>query len=234
MALNATRNIAKMLGQVGQSCTRDGSLALAALSPAATSSARMFQSSSAAANPALIRLPSLADTGVKFNSARWAGPEAAESLSVFDTAAAYQTLSKPPPPESMTAGMRALADRVARAQQQQATVAGFQLLPDLTPGRAFMWGTIVAVWGVSMVTLVSARALDIHTMKDVSIKMKEHLQPIKDWSKENLGVVSATLANSRDAETIQGAHVFASAVKRTLRRAPPSAYKSDASGEMTC
>lgn len=231
MALNASRNFAKML--VGQSCAREAGSASLFLTSAPSSSARLFQSSAVAAHSPLIRLPSLADTGVKLNAARWSAPASAETLSIFDTKGAVATLSSPVPPEAMTAGMRALADRVARAQQQQATVAGFRLFPDLTPGRAFMWGTIVAVWGVSLATLASARALGIYSKEDIPIRMREHLAPIKEWSRTHLGAVSDAMAAStaENAEALEGAHTFASAVKRNLRGAR-STFKPEA--EMTC
>lgn len=59
------------------------------------------------------------------------------------------------------------AARVARAQQLGASWFGFKLFPDLTPGRAFMWGTIVAVYAVGMSAVVTARALDIGSVRIV-------------------------------------------------------------------
>jgi hypothetical protein len=45
-----------------------------------------------------------------------------------------------------------------------ASLWGFKLFPDLTPGRAFMWGTILAVYTVGAVSVVSARALGIQSV----------------------------------------------------------------------
>lgn len=56
------------------------------------------------------------------------------------------------------------ANRVARAQQAGVTLYGYKLFPDLTPGRAFMWGSILAAWTVGSVALASARALDIYSV----------------------------------------------------------------------
>lgn len=57
------------------------------------------------------------------------------------------------------------ANRVARAQQVGVTLYGYKVFPDLTPGRAFMWGSILALWAVGTVSLASARALDIHSVR---------------------------------------------------------------------
>ena len=38
-----------------------------------------------------------------------------------------------------------------------------RLLPELTPGRAMMWGTILAMWGTCAAVALTARQLDIHT-----------------------------------------------------------------------
>jgi hypothetical protein len=36
-----------------------------------------------------------------------------------------------------------------------------RLLPQFTPARALMWGTILAIWGTGAVVMSSSRALDI-------------------------------------------------------------------------
>jgi hypothetical protein len=38
-----------------------------------------------------------------------------------------------------------------------------RLLPKFTPGRAMMWGTILALWGTGALVATTARQLDIHT-----------------------------------------------------------------------
>jgi hypothetical protein len=64
------------------------------------------------------------------------------------------------------------ANRVARAQQAGVTLYGYKVFPDLTPGRAFMWGSILAVWAVGSVALASARALDIHSVRNLTCTAK--------------------------------------------------------------
>jgi hypothetical protein len=40
-------------------------------------------------------------------------------------------------------------------------VSGYRLLPQFTPGRALLWGTILAMWGTAAVVVTAARRLDI-------------------------------------------------------------------------
>ena len=41
-----------------------------------------------------------------------------------------------------------------------------RLLPKFTPGRAFLWGTVLALWGTGAVVATAARQLDIRTAED--------------------------------------------------------------------
>lgn len=43
-------------------------------------------------------------------------------------------------------------------------VRGMRLLPVFSPGRALLWGTILAAWGTGAVVASSSRALDIRTV----------------------------------------------------------------------
>jgi hypothetical protein len=53
------------------------------------------------------------------------------------------------------------AARIARAQQVGITLYGFKVFPDLTPGKAFMWGSIVAVYVVGLASFSIARSVGI-------------------------------------------------------------------------
>lgn len=231
MAVSNARHFAKLLVTQSSSCVRFES------GFTASTSQRLFQSSSAPAASApsspLIGLPTLGNVPVALNSSKWAAPQAADAsaMSIFDIKGAISTLSTPVDPSTMTAGMVALNARVARAQQQQATLAGFRVLPDLTPGRALMWGTILAVWGTATVTVLAARALDIHTLADVPVKMKEHLQPVKEWSRATLSVIPDTFTPLRDSDAMTDAQVFASTVKHNISRRSQPADSWSASPE---
>lgn len=117
-------------------------------------------------NP-LIQLPTLGNTGVKLNGSRWSGPGAAEGMSVFDTAAAMELLRNGPEPDTrrLTSAAIAHANRIQRHAQMNATIHGFKLLPDLTPGRAFVWGSFLALWCVGTAAMTTCRSLDIHSVR---------------------------------------------------------------------
>ena len=57
------------------------------------------------------------------------------------------------------------AARIARAQQVGFTLYGYKVFPDLTPGRAFMWGSILAVYCVGMASYMTARSVGITSVR---------------------------------------------------------------------
>ena len=54
--------------------------------------------------------------------------------------------------------------KVEHAAFDTPLVQGYRLLPTFTPGRAFLWGSIMAAWGTAAVALSTARHLNIHTV----------------------------------------------------------------------
>lgn len=55
--------------------------------------------------------------------------------------------------------------KIQTAAYDSPLVQGYRLLPQFTPGRALMWGSILAVWGTAAVAMGTARHLDIHTVR---------------------------------------------------------------------
>lgn len=51
--------------------------------------------------------------------------------------------------------------RISQAALESPVVQGLRLLPEFTPGRAFFWGTILAVWGTAALTITTCRHLGI-------------------------------------------------------------------------
>ena len=54
--------------------------------------------------------------------------------------------------------------QVQNAAIDSRTLNGMRLMPEFTPGRAMLWGTILAFWGTAAAVAGTARALDIHTV----------------------------------------------------------------------
>ena len=83
----------------------------------------------------------------------------ASIFSVADGKKLAQTPHKPP-----TFYERLRAEKQQRAALETPLVRGMRLLPEFTPGRAMLWGTILAVWGTAAVFASTARSLDIKTV----------------------------------------------------------------------
>ena len=50
-----------------------------------------------------------------------------------------------------------------------------RLLPVFSPGRALLWGTILAAWGTGAVVASSSRALDIRTVRGAPLAVEGDL-----------------------------------------------------------
>lgn len=72
-----------------------------------------------------------------------------------------------------------------------------KLFPDFTPGRALLWGSLLAVWGTSAVAVRTAKAMGIHSLEDVRSRFGSALAPVR-------GSMHATLEPFRD--TFAGSH----------------------------
>lgn len=60
-------------------------------------------------------------------------------------------------------------ERIRLEKQQKAAietplVKGIRLLPEFTPGRAMLWGSILAVWGTAAIVMSTAKSLNIKTV----------------------------------------------------------------------
>jgi hypothetical protein len=53
-----------------------------------------------------------------------------------------------------------------------------QVLPDLPPSRALMWGTIVAVWAVGGAAMRVSKSMGIESVADVQSRFNQALSPM--------------------------------------------------------
>lgn len=74
---------------------------------------------------------------------------------------------------------RIRAERIARSQLETPLVKGMRLLPVFTPGRAFFWGSVLALWGSAAAVMSLGRSLGIRKPEDTSQVMVDLLGP---WS----------------------------------------------------
>jgi hypothetical protein len=90
---------------------------------------------------------------------RWAGGEA----SIWDVKAGKDLAQTPSKQASWAEEIR--AKKIAKAQFESPLVSGYRLLPEFTPGRAFVWGTILSVWGVAVATTVVSKSYGITAVR---------------------------------------------------------------------
>lgn len=87
---------------------------------------------------------------------RWTS-DGASIFSIADGKRLAQTPAKQPTGWELTR-----AQKIAKASVDERVVQGLRLMPEYTPGRAMLWGSILAIWGTATITAAVARALDIH------------------------------------------------------------------------
>mmetsp|Transcript_35841 Transcript_35841/g.63988 ORF Transcript_35841/g.63988 Transcript_35841/m.63988 type:complete len:178 (-) Transcript_35841:89-622(-) len=133
-------------------------------------------------------------TQVSFGPARWAGGEA----SIWDVKAGKDLAQTPSKQATWAEEIR--AKKIAKAQFESPLVSGYRLLPEFTPGRAFVWGTILSVWGVAVATTVVSKSYGI-TAENASAKIRSLGEPAKAALKGHLDPLkenwSATTASTR-------------------------------------
>lgn len=72
--------------------------------------------------------------------------------------------------------------KIQKAALETPTVlGGLRVLPECTPGRALMWGTVLALWGTGAIVASTAKYLDIHDASQAPEKIKMALSPIGSW-----------------------------------------------------
>jgi hypothetical protein len=113
-------------------------------------------------------------TRLSLGRGKWqASSGTVEGTSLFDVKAAYKLID----------GTDATLPRqraVAPAPETVITLGNklFRVFPDFTPGRALVWGTLLAVWGTSAVVVRTARRLEIQSIDDVRSALNEALTPM--------------------------------------------------------
>jgi hypothetical protein len=100
-------------------------------------------------------------------------------------------------------GLRAA--KIERAALSSPQLAGMRLLPKFTPGRAMLWGTILAVWGTAGIVSASARSLDIQAWSDAPGALRALLAPVGAALESRLaplrGSMALEAANYREGAT---------------------------------
>lgn len=129
-------------------------------------------------------------TPVSFGRARWTVGDAS-IFSVDDGKRLAQTPHKP-----LTFYERIRLEKQQKAAIETPLIKGIRLLPEFTPGRAMLWGSILAVWGTAAIVMSTAKTLGIHTTAEASDKLRNIIAPMAGGLSSAFtplkGMVSAT------------------------------------------
>jgi hypothetical protein len=98
------------------------------------------------------------------------------------------------PVRHLTAFEAARAARVSEAAVDARTLAGLQLLPRFTPGRALLWGSILAAWCTAGAAVAAGRSLGARTLEDLPTAMRATLAPVVGALRARAGPAREALA----------------------------------------
>lgn len=154
-------------------------------------------------------------TKVSMGRMRWTS----DGVSIFSVADGKKLAETAPKPLNHYENIRMM--KIQKAAMQTPTVlGGYRLLPEMTPGRALMWGTIVAVWGTGALVMSTAKYLGIEQLGDVPEKMQEVLSPLGNALQRVMvgdDIRAAKMATSERGSMISNdVSLFASRLKERL------------------
>lgn len=101
-------------------------------------------------------------------------------------------LATSPVKETGTRWESARFNKIQAAARETPLIAGFRVLPELTPGRAFLWGSVLALWGSLAAVKMTASHIGIHSFEEApgvlraalspyGTALAAQLEPLKDW-----------------------------------------------------
>lgn len=133
--------------------------------------------------------------GTQFSLGR--GRWTAEDVSIFSVADGKRMASTPARPINNYDSIR--MNKIQRAALETPTVAGYRLLPELTPGRAMLWGTVLAIWATGALVATAMKNLEIQGAADAPGKLKAIFTPFVAGVNESLAPWRSTLSTASAA-----------------------------------
>jgi hypothetical protein len=137
-------------------------------------------------------------------------------VSIFSVADGKRMASTPAPPGTVFEGLRMA--KIQRAALETPTLAGYRLLPELTPGRALLWGSILAAWGTAAVVAAAARQLDIPDAASASARMRAAFAPAVASLTDALTPLRASMSVAAAAGTMREDTAQSELVRRLKER----------------
>jgi len=90
-----------------------------------------------------------------------------------------------------------------------------RLMPDYTPGRALMWGSVLAVWGTAAIVLRSAKSLEIGSLEEVPAKLGEVIRRPAKSAVTALDPIKQVATALKESDSAAAA-AFSNKLKSTL------------------
>ncbi len=123
---------------------------------------------------------------VNMGRMRWTS----DGVSIFSVADGKELASTPAKPLNHYENIR--MRKIQKAALQTPTVlGGYRVLPEMTPGRALLWGTVLAIYGTSAVVMSTASYLEINSLGEVRETMARVLGPLGRGLKDGMMGLSA-------------------------------------------
>jgi hypothetical protein len=151
-------------------------------------------------------------TQFSLGRARWATADDASVFSVSDGKRLAGT-----PHKSATNYENIRMAKIQRAALEGPTLAGYRVLPEFTPGRALMWGTILAMWGTAAAVSLTARQLDIENAADAPTKLRAAFAPVVEAFKARLAPLRDGISKHGDTADGMRQEAISSAVVQRLK-----------------
>lgn len=151
---------------------------------------------------------------VNMGRMRWTS----DGVSIFSVSDGKELASTPAKPLNHYENIR--MQKIQKAALQTPTVlGGYRVLPAMTPGRALLWGTVLAIYGTSAVVMSTASYLEIKSIGDVRETMARVLGPLGRSLKDGMAGLSAMRGQGEVREEAAWFGDFVSRLKVKLGKA---------------
>jgi hypothetical protein len=150
-------------------------------------------------------------TSFSLGRGRWT----AEDVSIFSVADGKRMASTPAAPINNYENIRMI--KIQKAAMETPTVAGYRVLPELTPGRAMLWGTVLAIWATGAFVATTMKSLQIEGAADAPEKLRLIFSPFVAGVHEKLDPWRTTLSLASAAGHVAGEETAASAIVQKFK-----------------
>lgn len=152
-------------------------------------------------------------TPISMGRGRWT----ADGVSIFDVQAGKELAQTSRPQATMLEMRRAQA--IQRAALATPLVQGYRWYPEMTPGRALFWGTLLAVAGTAVGSKIACIVLDIKGVDDIAVKINESFSPMTEKASSIFKPLGAAMSSAGDESAKRSGALgeFAEKIKQNMQ-----------------